>query len=163
MNGFYILLKSIIYYYDAVVLITSNYVGQDSPRLQVTAGKLREINEDAKSFAVGNKALAALFVHTPAGELQRQIRSWLVENFEYLSITGDDAAGGTTGQLELLSTAIMDGWMGGLGAAMPPSTDALGQLLSEYTKRVYSSQLQHLKVQFVLSLNLFLKKLEILK
>ncbi|XP_022977546.1 kinesin-like protein KIN-14A [Cucurbita maxima] len=118
---------------------------QDSPRLQVTAGKLREINEDAKSFAVGNKALAALFVHTPAGELQRQIRSWLIENFEYLSVTGDDAAGGATGQLELLSTAIMDGWMGGLGAAMPPSTDALGQLLSEYTKRVYSSQLQHLK------------------
>ncbi|KAG6594903.1 Kinesin-like protein KIN-14A, partial [Cucurbita argyrosperma subsp. sororia] len=117
----------------------------DSPRLQVTAGKLREINEDAKSFAVGNKALAALFVHTPAGELQRQIRSWLIENFEYLSVTGDDTAGGATGQLELLSTAIMDGWMGGLGAAMPPSTDALGQLLSEYTKRVYSSQLQHLK------------------
>lgn len=36
--------------------------------------------------------------------------------------------------------------MAGLGAALPPSTDALGQLLSEYTKRVYTSQLQHLKV-----------------
>lgn len=36
--------------------------------------------------------------------------------------------------------------MAGLGTAQPPSTDALGQLLSEYTKRVYSSQLQHLKV-----------------
>lgn len=123
----------------------------------MTAGKLREINEDAKSFAVGNKALAALFVHTPAGELQRQIRSWLIENFEYLSVTGDDTAGGATGQLELLSTAIMDGWMGGLGAAMPPSTDALGQLLSEYTKRVYSSQLQHLKVHIDLVVNQFLK------
>lgn len=153
---FYIFRKSIIYSYNTVVLITFNCIGQDSPRLQVTAGKLREINEDAKSFAVGNKALAALFVHTPAGELQRQIRSWLVENFEYLSVTGDDTAGGATGQLELLSTAIMDGWMGGLGAAMPP-TDALGQLLSEYTKRVYSSQLQHLKVHFSLILNLFLK------
>lgn len=36
--------------------------------------------------------------------------------------------------------------MAGLGAALPPSTDALGQLLSEYAKRVYTSQLQHLKV-----------------
>ncbi|KAI5324787.1 PREDICTED: kinesin [Prunus dulcis] len=118
---------------------------QDTPRQQVTAGKLREINEEAKSFAIGNKALAALFVHTPAGELQRQLRSWLAENFDFLSVLGDDASGGTTGQLELLSTAIMDGWMAGLGAAVPPNTDALGQLLSEYSKRVYSSQLQHLK------------------
>ncbi|CAB4283866.1 unnamed protein product [Prunus armeniaca] len=118
---------------------------QDTPRQQVTAGKLREINEEAKSFAIGNKALAALFVHTPAGELQRQLRSWLAENFDFLSVLGDDASGGTTGQLELLSTAIMDGWMAGLGAAVPPNTDALGQLLSEYSKRVYGSQLQHLK------------------
>ncbi|XP_021275052.1 kinesin-like protein KIN-14B isoform X2 [Herrania umbratica] len=119
---------------------------QDSLRQQqVTGGKLREIQEEAKSFAVGNKALAALFVHTPAGELQRQIRSWLAENFEFLSVTGDEASGGTTGQLELLSTAIMDGWMAGLGAALPPNTDALGQLLSGYAKRVFTSQLQHLK------------------
>ncbi|KAL5556551.1 hypothetical protein UlMin_038787 [Ulmus minor] len=117
---------------------------QDAPKQQVTGGKLREIHEDAKSFAIGNKALAALFVHTPAGELQRQIRSWLAENFDFLSVT-DDASGGTTGQLELLSTTIMDGWMAGLGAALPPNTDALGQLLTEYAKRVYSSQLQHLK------------------
>ncbi|KAL6222839.1 hypothetical protein ACLB2K_006229 [Fragaria x ananassa] len=118
---------------------------QDSPRQQITAGKLREINEEAKIFAVGNKALAAIFVHTPAGELQRQLRSWLAEHFDFLSVTGDDASGGATGQLELLSTAIMDGWMAGLGAAIPPNTDALGQLLSEYSKRAYSSQLQHLK------------------
>ncbi|KAK3411723.1 hypothetical protein EUGRSUZ_I00476 [Eucalyptus grandis] len=111
----------------------------------VTGGKLREITEEAKSFSIGNKSLAALFVHTPAGELQRQIRSWLAENFEFLSVTGDDAMGGTAGQLELLSTAIMDGWMAGLGAAVPSNTDALGQLLSEYTKRHYTSQLQHLK------------------
>ncbi|RAL45742.1 hypothetical protein DM860_009606 [Cuscuta australis] len=113
-------------------------------RQHVTGGKLLEITEEAKSFAVGNKALAALFVHTPAGELQRQIRNWLVENFDFLSVS-DDTVGGATGQLELLSTAIMDGWMAGLGAAMPPNTDALGQLLSEYVKRVFSSQLQHLK------------------
>ncbi|KAK8686850.1 hypothetical protein V6N13_085687, partial [Hibiscus sabdariffa] len=119
---------------------------QDTPRQQqVTGGKLREVQEEAKSFAVGNKALAALFVHTPAGELQRQIRSWLAENFEFLSITGEEASGGTTGQLELLSTAIMDGWMAGLGAALPPNTDALGQLLSECAKRIFTSQLQHLK------------------
>ncbi|KAL2344412.1 hypothetical protein Fmac_005697 [Flemingia macrophylla] len=127
------------------VVLKIRGIDEDIWRQQVTGGKLREITEEAKSFAVGNKALAALFVHTPAGELQRQIRSWLAESFEFLSITGDDALGGSTGQLELLSTAIMDGWMAGLGAAMPPHTDALGQLLFEYSKRVYSSQLQHLK------------------
>ncbi|THU70314.1 hypothetical protein C4D60_Mb08t23690 [Musa balbisiana] len=121
-------------------------IDQETWRQHVTGGKLREITEEAKFFAIGNKALAALFVHTPAGELQRQIRSWLAENYDFLSVAGVDAVGGTTaGQLELLSTAIMDGWMAGLGTAQPPSTDALGQLLSEYTKRVYSSQLQHLK------------------
>eukprot|EP00262_Sarcandra_glabra_P005102 TRINITY_DN1640_c0_g1_i2.p1 TRINITY_DN1640_c0_g1~~TRINITY_DN1640_c0_g1_i2.p1 ORF type:complete len:763 (-),score=171.57 TRINITY_DN1640_c0_g1_i2:200-2488(-) len=119
-------------------------IDQETWRQHVTGGKLREISEEAKSFAVGNKALAALFVHTPAGELQRQIRSWLAENFDFLSVTGGDATG-EAGQLELLSAAIMDGWMAGLGTAQPPSTDALGQLLSEYAKRVYTSQLQHLK------------------
>ncbi|AQL01088.1 Kinesin-like protein KCA2 [Zea mays] len=118
---------------------------EETWRQHVTGGKLREITEEAKAFSIGNKALAALFVHTPAGELQRQIRAWLAENFEFLSVTGADAAGGAAGQLELLSTAIMDGWMAGLGTAQPPTTDALGQLLSEYTKRVYTSQLQHLK------------------
>lgn len=127
------------------VVLKLRGIDEETWRQHVTGGKLREITEEAKSFAVGNKALAALFVHTPAGEMQRQIRSWLAENFEFLSVTGDDAVGGTTGQLELLSTAIMDGWMAGLGAAMPPSTDALGQLLFDYTKRVYTSQLQHLK------------------
>ncbi|KAK4796405.1 hypothetical protein SAY86_028731 [Trapa natans] len=127
------------------VVLKLRGIDQETWRQHVTGGKLREITEEAKSFAVGNKSLAALFVHTPAGELQRQIRSWLAENFDFLSVTGDDALGGTAGQLELLSTAIMDGWMAGLGAAMPPNTDALGQLLSEYTKRVYTSQLQHLK------------------
>ncbi|MCL7036435.1 hypothetical protein MKW94_020733 [Papaver nudicaule] len=120
-------------------------IDQETWRQHVTGGKLREITEEAKSFAIGNKGLAALFVHTPAGELQRQIRAWLAENFEFLSVTGGDGMSGTTGQLELLSTAIMDGWMAGLGAALPPNTDALGQLLSEYSKRVYTSQLQHLK------------------
>ncbi|OEL26238.1 Kinesin-like protein KCA2 [Dichanthelium oligosanthes] len=120
-------------------------IEEETWRQHVTGGKLREITEEAKAFSIGNKALAALFVHTPAGELQRQIRAWLAENFDFLSVTGGDAAGGTTGQLELLSTAIMDGWMAGLGTAQPPTTDALGQLLSEYGKRVYTSQLQHLK------------------
>lgn len=129
--------------------------GQETWRQHVTGGKLREITEEAKSFAIGNKALAALFVHTPAGELQRQIRSWLAENFEFLSVTGGDAIGGAAGQLELLSTAIMDGWMAGLGAALPPCTDALGQLLSEYAKRVYTSQLQHLKVCTLIKLSRF--------
>ncbi|KAK6923280.1 Kinesin motor domain [Dillenia turbinata] len=127
------------------VVLKLRGIDQETWRQHVTGGKLREITEEAKSFAIGNKALAALFVHTPAGELQRQIRSWLAENFEFLSVTGDDAVSGTTGQLELLSTAIMDGWMAGLGAAVLPTTDALGQLLAEYAKRVYASQMQHLK------------------
>ncbi|XP_020580835.1 kinesin-like protein KIN-14L [Phalaenopsis equestris] len=120
-------------------------IDEETWRQHVTGGKLREITEEAKAFALGNKALAALFVHTPAGELQRQIRSWLAENFEFLSVSGGDALGGTSGEIELLSTAIMDGWMAGLGSAQLPHTDALGLLLSEYTKRVYTSQLQHLK------------------
>ncbi|CAL0312999.1 unnamed protein product [Lupinus luteus] len=127
------------------VVLKIRGIDQDIWRQQVTGGKLREITEEAKSFAVGNKALAALFVHTPAGELQRQIRSWLAEKFDFLSVTGNHGSEESTGQLELLSTAIMDGWMAGLGAALPPHTDALGQILYEYSKRVYTSQLQHLK------------------
>ncbi|KAI3502681.1 hypothetical protein L1887_30905 [Cichorium endivia] len=127
------------------VVLKIRGIDQESWRQHVTGAKLREITEDAKAFATGNKSLAALFVHTPAGELQRQIRSWLAMSFDFLSVSGVDAGGGATGQLELLSTAIMDGWMAGLGAAMPPLTDALGQLLTEYAKRVYNSQLQHLK------------------
>jgi len=134
-------------YLDLLCMTKKSNV-QDSWRQQVTGGKLREIQEEAKSFAIGNKALAALFVHTPAGEL--------AESFEFLSVTGDDLSGGATGQLELLSTAIMDGWMAGLGAALPPSTDALGQLLFQYAKRVYTSQLQHLKVCLGLRWDLFL-------
>ncbi|KAJ4908575.1 Kinesin-like protein KCA1 [Raphanus sativus] len=129
----------------ASVVLRMRGLEQDSGRQQVTGVKLREMQDEAKSFAIGNKSLAALFVHTPAGELQRQIRLWLAENFDFLSVTADDVSGGTTGQLELLSTAIMDGWMAGLGAAVPPHTDALGQLLSEYAKRVYTSQMQHMK------------------
>ncbi|KAL6548070.1 Kinesin-like protein KIN-14B [Orobanche hederae] len=126
------------------VVLKIRGIDQDTWSKHITGGKLREITEEAKSFAIGNKALAALFVHTPAGELQRQIRNWLAENFDFLSVA-DDTVAGSTGQLELLSTAIMDGWMAGLGAAQSPNTDALGQLLSEYVRRVYSSQLQHLK------------------
>ncbi|KAL6554906.1 Kinesin-like protein KIN-14B [Orobanche gracilis] len=126
------------------VVLKIRGIDQDAWSKHITGGKLKEITEESKSFAIGNKALAALFVHTPAGELQRQIRNWLAENFDFLSVA-DDTVAGSTGQLEFLSTAIMDGWMAGLGAAQPPNTDALGQLLSEYVRRVYSSQLQHLK------------------
>ncbi|KAG6394737.1 hypothetical protein SASPL_145327 [Salvia splendens] len=64
---------------------------------------------------------------------------WLGTKFK----VQNDMAAGATGQLEILSTAIMDGWMAGLGAAQPPTTDALGQL-SEYARYLYTSQLQHL-------------------
>ncbi|KAH6823384.1 kinesin like protein for actin based chloroplast movement 1 [Perilla frutescens var. hirtella] len=126
------------------VVLKIRGIDQETWRQHITGGKLREITDEAKIYAIGNKALAALFVHTPAGELQRQIRNWLAENFDFLSVA-DDTVAGATGQLELLSTAIMDGWMAGLGAAQPPSTDALGLLLSEYARRLYTSQLQHLK------------------
>lgn len=145
MHGFKVNLKPEKKSKLSSVVLKIRGIDQESWRQHVTGAKLREITEDAKAFATGNKALAALFVHTPAGELQRQIRSWLAMNFDFLSVSGMDAVGGVTGQLELLSTAIMDGWMAGLGAAMPPITDALGQLLAEYAKRVYNSQLQHLK------------------
>ncbi|XP_042017628.1 kinesin-like protein KIN-14B [Salvia splendens] len=126
------------------VVLKIRGIDQEAWRQHITGAKLREITEEAKNYSTGNKALAALFVHTPAGELQRQIRNWLAENFDFLSVA-DDTVAGATGQLELLSTAIMDGWMAGLGAAQPPTTDALGQLLSEYARRLYTSQLQHLK------------------
>ncbi|PWA79783.1 kinesin like protein for actin based chloroplast movement 2 [Artemisia annua] len=145
MHGFRVNLKPEKKSKLSAVVLKIRGIDQESWRQHVTGAKLREITDDAKAFATGNRALAALFVHTPAGELQRQIRSWLAMNFDFLSVTGGDAVGGVTGQLELLSTAIMDGWMAGLGAAMPPNTDALGQLLAEYAKRVYNSQLQHLK------------------
>jgi hypothetical protein len=32
-------------------------------------GKLRETNDEARTFAIGNKSLASLFVHTPAGKI----------------------------------------------------------------------------------------------
>ncbi|XP_071702854.1 kinesin-like protein KIN-14B [Rutidosis leptorrhynchoides] len=145
MHGFVVNLKPEKKSKLSSVVLKIRGIDQESWRQHVTGVKLREITDDAKAYATGNKALAALFVHTPAGELQRQIRSWLALNFDFLSVTGADAVGGATGQLELLSTAIMDGWMAGLGAAVPPITDALGQLLVEYAKRVYNSQLQHLK------------------
>ncbi|BBN04338.1 hypothetical protein MPTK1_3g03760 [Marchantia polymorpha subsp. ruderalis] len=115
---------------------------QQHAQQNLTGGKLRETSDDARYYAIGNKALAALFVHTPAGELQRQIRAWLSQNFDPLATPNGESV---EAQLESLSTAIMDGWMSGLGVPQRPSTDALGQLLSDYTKLVYSSELQHLK------------------
>eukprot|EP01018_Ginkgo_biloba_P002893 Gb_07811 [translate_table: standard] len=55
-----------------------------------------------------NPLLPFFFVHTPAGELQQQIQAWLAENFDSLLVIGGDAIGGVVGQLELLSTSIMD-------------------------------------------------------
>lgn len=81
-----------------------------------------------------------------SGELRRQIRGWLAENFDFLSLTAGETKGGVSSHLELLSTAILDGWMSGLGVPVLSSTDSLGQLLSDYTKIVYTRQLQHLKV-----------------
>lgn len=87
-----------------------------------------------------------ILISVDSGELQRQIRGWLAENFDFLSLTGEESIGGVTSHLELLSTAILDGWMSGLGVPAQPSTDALGQLLSDYTSMVYTRQLQHLTV-----------------
>ena len=41
---------------------------QDSGRPHVTGGKLKETTDEARAFAIGNKSLASLFVHTPAGK-----------------------------------------------------------------------------------------------
>ncbi|KAI9084309.1 hypothetical protein K1719_033651 [Acacia pycnantha] len=73
---------------------------KDTWREQVIGGKLREITEVAKSFAIGKMVLAVLLVHTPA------VGSSLNCNF---------------------------GWMTGLGASLPPNTDALGQCLYSST------------------------------
>ncbi|KAM7252642.1 hypothetical protein ACFE04_008151 [Oxalis oulophora] len=75
-----------------------------TPSKGYAIGMMESIGERIKflwTLALGgeiNKALAALCVHTPVGE--------------------------TMGQLDLLSTTNMDGWMAGLGAALPSSTDA---------------------------------------
>ena len=34
----------------------------------MSEGKLKETTEEARAFAIGNKPLASLFVHTPAGK-----------------------------------------------------------------------------------------------
>lgn len=34
----------------------------------MTGGKLKETTDEARVFAIGNKSLASLFVHTPAGK-----------------------------------------------------------------------------------------------
>ena len=68
-----------------------------------------------------------------------------LQRTEFLSISGDDSVGGMIGQLEPLLIAIMEGWTARLGVAITPSTIAFGQLLYEYLKRVYASQLLHLQ------------------
>lgn len=40
---------------------------QDGWRQHVTGGKLKDTTDEARTFAIGNKSLASLFVHTPAG------------------------------------------------------------------------------------------------
>ncbi|KAG6387311.1 hypothetical protein SASPL_152498 [Salvia splendens] len=82
-----------------------------------------------------NQLSKATNPHSGWAILTLSIRSKATIN-DFLSIA-DDTAAGATGQLELLSTAIMDGWMAGLGAAQPPTTDALGQLLSEYARLMW--------------------------
>lgn len=120
VHGFKVSIKQEKKSKSSSIVLKLRGIEEETWRQHVTGGKLREITEEAKAFSIGNKALAALFVHTPAGELQHQIRAWLAENFGFLSVTGGDVAGGATGQLELLSTAIMDGWMDGWRSPPPP-------------------------------------------
>jgi hypothetical protein len=44
-------------------------IDQSAWRQHVMGGKLRETNDEARTFAIGNKSLASLFVHTPAGKI----------------------------------------------------------------------------------------------
>ncbi|GJY33755.1 kinesin-like protein KIN-14B [Tanacetum coccineum] len=79
---------------------------QESLGHHVTSAKVREITDDAKAFTTGNRALAALFVHTLAGELQRQIRSWFAMNFDFLPVTGVDDVGGVIGLDDIVESDI---------------------------------------------------------
>ena len=87
-----------------------------STNRSLTRFQLREIVKEAKSSATENKAPAALFVFTPAG------------------------------QLGFLSTVMKDGVMTGIGGVTTPSPVALKQFLFRYLKRVYITQMLHLKV-----------------
>lgn len=83
--------------------------------------------------------MAALFAHNLAGELTSRLRSWIADHFEFLSITGYNEQQSET---DVLTAAIMEGWMAGLGVTVQGSRDALGQLLSDYAGRVYEAQLE---------------------
>lgn len=83
--------------------------------------------------------MAALFAHTLAGELTSRLRGWIADHFEFLSITGYN---GGASETDVLTTAIMEGWMAGLGVTVLGSSDALGQLLSDYALKVYEAQLE---------------------
>ena len=68
-------------------------------------------------FVDGKETLAILLIHILVGEQQHQIKFWPTEKFEFLSTIGDDMVEGMTRQLELISIAIRNGWMVGLGVA----------------------------------------------
>ncbi|GAQ85314.1 Kinesin [Klebsormidium nitens] len=105
-------------------------------------GKAEQVKQDARIYATGNKAMAALFAHTLAGELTSRLRSWIADHFEFLNITGFN---GQPSETDVLTAAIMEGWMAGLGVTVLGSSDALGQLLSDYALKVYEAQLEHLE------------------
>eukprot|EP00850_Spirogloea_muscicola_P012622 SM000082S22864 [mRNA] locus=s82:305772:315537:- [translate_table: standard] len=119
--------------------------GTEQGGRQVATERLKEISQEARTFAIGNRDLAAVFAHGEQEELRRRIRKWLAETFHFLSL--NHTAEEVPGDLELLTTSIMHGWLAGLGAAPPvaTATDVLGQLLSDYTKQSYMQHIQHLK------------------
>ena len=80
-----------------------------------------------------------MFAHTLAGELTSRLRSWIADHFEFLNITGYN---GQPSETDVLTAAIMEGWMAGLGVTVLGSSDALGLLLSDYALRVYEAQLE---------------------
>jgi len=55
-----------------------------------------------------------LIIHISVGELQRQIRFWPAEKFEFLSTIENDMVAGMADQLELFSIAIGKRWMADL-------------------------------------------------
>ncbi|GBG67038.1 hypothetical protein CBR_g78819 [Chara braunii] len=119
-------------------------VDPDTWRQHALEGRMKDINDEARKFAVGNISLAKLFAHMQQIDIQHKIRDWLAENYDFL--THEPVSDGSAvNQLDLFRTAIFDGWMTGLGVPQTPNTDALGQLLLDYTKKVYEAHLEQLK------------------
>ncbi|GBG60575.1 hypothetical protein CBR_g8597 [Chara braunii] len=112
--------------------------------------RLVKLRDQARNFALGNKRLAALVAHTQTCDLIQQIQAWISHSFDMRMCSSPHAEEQRSYRCdaELLASAIYDGFLTGLGVpqklgagvAVGAGTDALGQLLWDYTKAVYSDR-----------------------